>query len=176
MSDIKDIEGIIKSDQQRLEKLEVEYKEKSEKVLKEANELIQNSSVLKRLSDINEHINNKINADTDWKNKPFVGSWSYSVWPDTFETFKHLTDKDQERKKKGEIARTTIHATFDYVSRTESSFWRRSKFAYNVDISVSLYDELSKDYWAFNFGNRRGGLTEREFWEEFKKEIADRWK
>jgi hypothetical protein len=176
LSDIKDIEGIIKSDQQRLEKLEVEYKEKSERVLKEANELIQNSSVLKRLSDINEHINNKVNEDTDWKSKPFVGDWSYRVWPDTFKTFKHLKEIDIEKKKKGEISNTYINATFEYVFQTERSFWRRSKVAYKVDIAVSLYDELSKNYWAFNFGNRRGGLTEREFWEEFKKEIADRWK
>ena len=177
MSDIKDIEAIVKSDQEHLEKLEAEFKEKTERVLNEVNELIQSSSVLKRLSDINEHINKKINENTDWKNKPFVGSWSYSVWPDSFETFKHLTDSDRERKKKGEIARTTLNATFDYVSRTEKSFWKRSKLAYKVDISLTLYDDLTTDYWAFNFGsNRRGGFTEREFWEEFKKEIADRWK
>ena len=172
MSDIKDIEGIIKSDQQRLEKLEVEYKEKSEKVLKEANELIQNSSVLKRLSDINEHINNKVSEN----DKPFVGDWSDRVWPDTFETFKGLKQSDKEAKKRGEISNTSIYATFEYVSRTERSFWRRSKVAYKVDISVSLYDVELNHYWAFDFGNRQGGLNEREFWNEFKKEIADRWK
>lgn len=176
MSDIKDIENIIENEKLFLSKLEVEYQENSKKASDEIKKIIDDSNVIERLDEITKYINDRLSSDDNWNGKPFNGSFSYEISPDK-DTYIRLKELDKDKRLKGKPSNTSVSANFVYVAQKESTFWRRGKVAFIVDIILCIYNDgfIDESKWAYNFDGRMGGLNEKEFWKGFKKDIAKRY-
>lgn len=176
MSDIKDIENIIENEKLFLSKLEIEYQENSKKATDEIKKIIDDSNVIERLNEITKFINDRLSSDDNWSGKPFYGSFSYKISPDK-DVYTRLKELDKKKRSKGELSNTPVRAEFVYVAQKKSTFWRRGKVAFIVDIIVSIYNDgfIEDSKWAYNFDGRVGGLNKQEFWKGFKKDIAKRF-
>ena len=177
MSDINDIEGMIQRDKDRISQLEITYKERSEEAITKIKNHIESSDVVKRLDEITDYINSK--QDANWKTKPFIGSHSFEITTDS-ETFVIREEHERKKPKRGFSAETpfatSVSAEFRYIAQTEKPLWGSAKWSFIVEINIDVYEFGDKVYWAYYFdANRNGGLDEKEFWKEFKNEIAERY-
>ena len=73
---------------------------------------------------------------------------------------------------------TSVSSEFHYIAQTKKPLWGSPKVSFMVDITVSDFNIGIKSYWSYTFPNnfkKNGGLSESEFWKDFKSEIAERY-
>jgi hypothetical protein len=73
---------------------------------------------------------------------------------------------------------TSVYSEFQYIAQTKKPLWGSPKVSFMVDITISDFNIGKKSYWSYTFANnftKNGGLSESEFWKDFKNEIAERY-
>ena len=73
---------------------------------------------------------------------------------------------------------TSVSSEFQYIAQTKKPLWGSPKVSFMVDIAVSDFNIGRKSYWSYTFANnytKNAGLSESEFWKDFKNEIAERY-